>query len=411
MQSRNLWLCRWVVLCSCVCSSVGQAENWPGWRGPRGDGSSEESQVPVTWSESEHIAWKVKLPCGGHSSPIVFGNRVFLVGANTGEQPSRVLMCLDFATGKLLWEKVVVESPLEKKHQLNSWASGTPVTDGEKVYVSFLDQKDLLVAAYDFNGQEQWQVRPGVFKSVHGFCSCPVIFEDKLIVNGDHDGESYIGALKRSNGETVWKTPREYKTRSYCTPIIREIDGRTQMMLSGSKCVASYDPRTGRQLWMLDGPTEQFVASLVYNKGLIFMTGGFPDHHVMAIDPRGSGKITEASHVKWHYKKADAYVPSPIACGDYFLIVSDGGIGTCYEAVSGDIQWQERLGTHYSASLVTANGLVYFLDDHGQMKVIKPGPTLEVVAVNKLGEDTFASPAISQGRMLIRGTNSLYCIE
>ena len=162
---------------------------------------------------------------------------------------------------------------------------------------------------------------------------------------------------------------------------------------------------------MLDGPTEQFVASLVYNKGLIFMTGGFPDHHVMAIDPRGSGKITNASHVKWHYTKADSYVPSPIACGDYFIIVSDGGIGTCYEAESGKIQWQERLGTHNSASLVTAGGLVYFLDDNGLMKVIKPGATLEVVAENKLAEETYASPAISQGKLLIRGTDSLYCIE
>jgi outer membrane protein assembly factor BamB len=162
---------------------------------------------------------------------------------------------------------------------------------------------------------------------------------------------------------------------------------------------------------MLDGPTEQFVASLVYNKGLIFLTGGFPDHHIMAIDPRGSGKITNASHVKWHYTKGDAYVPSPVACGDYFLLVSDRGIGTCFESLSGEIQWQERLGTHYSASLVTANGLVYFLDDEGQMKVIKPGPTLEIVAENKLAEQTFASPAISQGKLLIRGTDSLYCIE
>ena len=399
------------VWCAFAICSMAQAENWPGWRGPRGDGSSDEAKVPVVWSETEHVAWKVKLPYSGHSSPVVFGNRVFLVGANTGEQPSRVLVCLDFASGKLLWETVVVETPLEKKHHLNSWASGTPVTDGEKIYVSFLDQKDMLVAAYDFDGKRLWQTRPGVFKSVHGFCSSPVVFKDLLIVNGDHDGESYLTALKRSNGDTVWKTPREYKTRSYCTPIIREIDGRTQMMLSGSKCVASYDPHTGKQLWMLDGPTEQFVASLVYNKGLIFMTGGFPDHHIMAIDPRGSGKITNDSHVKWHYKKADAYVPSPIACGDYFLIVSDGGIGTCYAAESGEIQWQERLGTHYSASLVTANGLVYFLDDHGLMKVIKPGSKLEVVAENKLAEDTFASPAISQGRMLIRGTDSLYCIE
>ena len=348
----------WGLTCLAAMAMTAQAENWPGWRGPRGDGSSDETKVPVTWSETEHIAWKVKIPYGGHSSPIVFGNRVFLIGANTGEKPSRVLMCLDFTTGKLLWEKVVVETPLEKKHKLNSWASGTPVTDGEKVYVSFLDQTDMLVAAYDLEGERLWQTRPGVFKSVHGFCSSPVVFKDLLIVNGDHDGESYLTALKRTNGDTVWKTPREYKTRSYCTPIIREIDGRTQMMLSGSKCVASYDPHTGKQLWMLDGPTEQFVASLVYNKGLIFMTGGFPDHHIMAIDPRGSGKITNESHVKWHYKKADAYVPSPIACGDYFLIVSDAGIGTCYDAVSGKIQWQERLGPHYSASLVTANGLV-----------------------------------------------------
>ncbi len=409
MQTRSI-VCGLLMWCGFV--SLGQAENWPGWRGPRGDGSSEETNVPVAWSETEHIAWKVKLPYSGHSSPIVLGNRVFLVGANTGSQPSRVLMCLDFATGKLLWEKVVVETPLEMKHKLNSWASGTPVTDGEKVYVSFLDQTDMLVAAYDLEGERLWQTRPGVFKSQHGFCSSPVVFKDLLIVNGDHDGESYLTGLNRTNGDTVWKTPREYKTRSYCTPIIREIDGRTQMMLSGSKCVASYDPHTGKQLWMLDGPTEQFVASLVYNKGLIFMTGGFPDHHVMAIDPRGSGKITNESHVKWHYtKKKYSYVPSPIACGDYFLIASDDGFGTCYDAESGTIQWQERLAPHYSASLVTANGLVYFLDDRGLMKVIKPGPTLEIVAENQLNEDTFASPAISQGRMLIRGTDSLYCIE
>lgn len=407
------------LLCALIClgffasvEHAALAENWPGWRGPNGDGSSSETSVPVHWSETEHIKWKVKIPYGGHSSPVVWGDQVFLSGANTDkEKPSRVLMCLDFKSGKSLWERVIVEAPLEKKHKLNSWASGTPAVDGEKVYVAFFDQGQMLVAAHDLDGKELWKVRPGVFSSVHGFCSCPVVFKDLLIVNGDHDGESYITAIKRTTGETVWKTPREHKTRSYCTPLIREIDGRMQMMLSGSKCVASYDPHTGKQLWKLDGPTEQFVASLVYNKGLIFMTGGFPDHHVMAIDPRGSGKITNESHVKWHYTKADSYVPSPIACGDYFLIVSDGGIGTCYEAESGKIQWQERLGTHYSASLVTAGGLVYFLDDNGLMKVIKPGPTLEIVAENKLGEETFASPAISQGKMLIRGTDSLYCIE
>ena len=388
----------------------GTAENWPSWRGPRLDGTSLDKRTPVHWNASNNLAWKTALPGVGHASPIVWQDRVFTVTC-LPETEERVLVCLRRGDGKLLWQQPVVKSPLERKHSLNSHASSTPATDGTRVYVAFLEVKEMVVAAYDFDGRRQWLVRPGVFSSMHGFCSSPILFEDKVIVNGDHDGDSYLVALDRKSGETLWKTPRENKTRSYCVPLIRDLAGRTQMILSGDKCVASYDPRNGRRHWLIRGPTEQFVASLVYNKGLIFMTGGFPDHHVMAIDPRGSGKITNASHVKWHYTKADSYVPSPIACGDYFIIVSDGGIGTCYEAESGKIQWQERLGTHYSASLVTAGGLVYFLDDNGLMKVIKPGATLEVVAENKLAEETYASPAISQGKLLIRGTDSLYCIE
>ena len=151
--------------------------------------------------------------------------------------------------------------------------------------MTFLDDKEMLVAAYTFEGDQKWLVRPGVFSSTHGYCSCPVVFENSVIVNGDHDGEAYIVSLNRDTGKPVWKTPLEYKTRSYCTPIIRDIDGRTQMILSGSKCVASYDPRTGSRHWILDGPTEQFVASPVMNHGLIFITGGFPDKQYFVIDP------------------------------------------------------------------------------------------------------------------------------
>ena len=182
----------------------------------------------------------------------------------------------------------------EKKHRLNSYSSSTPVTDGELVYVSFLDDGQMFAAAYDFDGTERWKVRPGVFSSVHGYCSSPVLFEDKLIINGDHDGDAYLLALDKQTGTTKWKTPRENRTRSYCTPIIRDIDGRTQMVLSGSKCVASYDPRDGSRHWIIDGPTEQFVASLVYSQGLLFVTGGFPEHHVLTIKPSGSGNVTPA---------------------------------------------------------------------------------------------------------------------
>jgi outer membrane protein assembly factor BamB len=267
----------------------------------------------------------------------------------------------------------------------------------------------MVVAAYDFNGSQRWLVRPGVFSSKHGYCSCPVLFEDKVIVNGDHDGEAYLVALERSTGKTVWKVDRENKTRSYCTPIIRQIDGRTQMVLSGSKCVASYDPHDGSRHWIIDGPTEQFVASLVYNGKLLFLTAGFPELHMMAIRPDGTGNVTD-THIAWRTTRGAGYVPSPIAEGNYFLAVSDGGVASCFEAASGKRAWSERLGTHFSSSPVSAGGLVYFTSDDGTTKIIRPGAKFDLVAENKLDEYCYASPAISGGSIFFRGENNLYSI-
>ncbi|MBI2946170.1 MAG: PQQ-binding-like beta-propeller repeat protein [Verrucomicrobia bacterium] len=386
-----------------------QAENWPVWRGPRGDGSSLETQVPTHWSAAQNIAWKAAIPGVGHASPIVWGDRVFVLSALL-DQEDRVLLCLDRKTGRILWQQTVVHSPLERKHTLNSFASSTPATDGQLVYVAFLDRQEMLVAAYNFEGRQKWLVRPGEFNSMHGFCSSPVLFKDKVIVNGDHDGDSYLVALSRATGQTLWKTPRENHTRSYGVPIIRELSGRTQMILSGDKCVASYDPSNGRRHWVIDGPTEQFVASIVYNEraNLLFMTGGYPDHHILAIRPDGVGNITQ-THVAWRTTRGVAYVPSPISIGDYFLIVSDQGFGSCFEAKTGKLFWQERMGEHH-ASLVSANGLVYFLSDDGVTRVVKPGPEYQVIAQNEMGEKCFASPAISQGQIFLRGARHLYCI-
>jgi outer membrane protein assembly factor BamB len=391
-----------------ILSDAALAENWPGWRGPRGDGTSNEKNVPVKWSRTHNIAWKTPIPGKGHASPIVWGGHIFVVTA-IKEKEQRILLCLDRKDGKILWQRVVLEAPLERINRLNSHASSTPATDGRKVYVSFLDTDKMFVAAYDFNGNNIWEVRPGVFASMHGYCSSPIIFKDKLIVNGDHDGPSYIVALKRTNGQTIWKTPRPNKTRSYCPPIIRRIDRRNQMILSGTMCVASYDPDTGEQHWIIDGPTEQFVASLVYNGELLFMTCGYPDHFIQAIRPNGHGNVTD-THVAWQKDKDCSYVPSPIVFGPYFLIVSDSGIATCFEAKTGKSLWREKLGRHYSASLVSADGLVYFLSDKGIMTVVKPGPELDIVARNELGENTYASPAISNGQLFIRADKHLYCI-
>jgi outer membrane protein assembly factor BamB len=194
-------------------------------------------------------------------------------------------------------------------------------------------------------------------------------------------------------------------------PLVREIDGRMQMILSGNLCVASYDPRTGARHWIVDGPTEQYVASMVYNGKLLFMTAGFPEHHIQAIRPDGRGNVTK-THVVWHTQKACSYVPSPIASpdGKYFLVVSDEGIASCFEAASGERHWMERLGKHYSASLVSAEGLVHFLSDDGVTTIVRPGPKLDVVAKNELGENCYASPAISGGRIYLRAERNLYCI-
>ena len=391
-------------------ATIASAENWPTWRGPRLDGASAEKNIPVYWSATSNVVWKTELSGAGHASPIVWADRIFTISALSQNQ-ARVVLCLDRMTGRILWQQTAITSPMERKHSLNSHASSTPATDGQLVYVAFLDRAEMVVAAYDFEGKQRWLVRPGSFSSMHGFCSSPILHKDKVIVNGDHDGDSYIVALDRSTGRTLWKIPRENKTRSYCVPLIRELAGRTQMVLSGDKCVASYDPDDGSRHWVLDGPTEQFVASPVYNEhaGLLFITGGYPDHHILALKPDGTGNISKSDKIAWRTNRGVAYVPSPISEGDYFLVVSDSGVAHCFEAGTGKLMWQERLGEHH-ASLVSANGLIYFLNDNGVMNVVRPGPQFVRVAQNEIGEKTFASPAISEGQIFLRGDKHLFCI-
>ncbi len=387
----------------------GTAENWPCWRGPRGDGSSNEKNVPVYWNANSNIVWQTELQGAGHASPIVFGDNVFIVAALT-ETHERLLLCLDRANGEVTWQRTVLTSPLEHKNSLNSYASSTPATDGDLVYVAFVDRDQMFVAAYSFKAKQKWVVRPGPFASIHGFCSSPVLYRDMVILNGDHDGDSYLVALRRADGKTLWKTPRENHTRSYCAPLIGDMAGRPQMVLCGDKCVASYDPNTGKQIWLIDGPTKQFVASPVYHQrsGLVFITGGFPDHHILAIRPDGSGNVTQ-THIVWRTTQGAAYVPSPIIEGNYFLVVSDGGVADGFEAQTEKLAWKERLGEGH-ASLVSAEGRVYFLNDKGVMNVVSVGPKFERLAQNEIGEKCFASPAISHGQIFLRGEKHLFCI-
>ncbi len=401
--------------------TITSADDWPRWRGVRGDGISQETALPLHWNglTGAGVAWKTAIPGVGHSSPIV-SHGLVLITTCLEENGERQLLAIDQQTGAVRWQRQVLQADLEKRHKLNSRASGTPVADGERIYVSFLDPDfssdnertpgDMVIAAFNYDGEPQWTVRPGRFASTHGFCSSPIVFEDLLIVNGDHDGDSYIVALDKHSGDVRWKFARQYKTRSYVTPIIRELDGRTQLLLSGSKSVVSLDPRTGTPHWEMDGPTEQFVASLVDNGEFVFLTAGFPDRHILAIRPDGTGKVGE-EQIVWRSRKNCSYVPSPIVVGDYFLVAADDGIASCYLAKTGERVWVERMAPHYSASLTSGMGLVYFLADDGVTKIVRPGAKYDMVAENELGEACYASPAISGGTIFIRGESHLFAIR
>ena len=391
-----------------LAASAVAAENWPGFRGPRGDGSSSEKGVPITWSATENVAWKVAIPGRGHSSPVVWGDRVFVASA-VQETAERLLLCLDRKSGKTLWQRAVLKSPMEPIHPLNSHASSTPLTDGERVYVSFLDRDKMYLAAYDFQGNRVWETRPGPFSSKHGYSSSPILYKDSIIVNGDHDGDGFLVALNRKTGAEKWKIARPNNTRSYCTPIIRQIAGEPHMMLTGSKCTASYNPENGALQWMMDGPTEQFVAAPVYNGKLLFITAGYPELHILAIRPDVKGKVADEA-IAWRTRRGAGYVPSPVLSGPYFLNVADGGFLGCWLADTGEQLWNERTVGHTTSSPVVVEDRVYVQADRGVTTVVRPGKAFEKLAENDLGEETFASPAVSQGQLFIRGVEHLFAI-
>ena len=382
--------------------------DWPGWRGPRRDGVSEDPNVPLHWSPTRNIRWKTPIPGTGHSSPVITGDRVFLTTC-LEDQEQRLLLCLDRHDGHVLWQKEVLRAPLEKKNRLNSYASSTPVTDGRHVWVSFFQNPSIVITCYDLDGNEIWRKTPGEFHSIHGFCTSLLLDGQKLIANCDQDAPAYIVALDKDTGHEIWRADRPNRTRSYVPPLIVEAAGKRQLILSGSKCVASYDVETGKQIWIVDGPTEQFVAAPAYLDGIVCITAGFPEHWIVGIRPDGCGNVT-STHVAWRDTRGAGYVPSPVAWGHWFFVASDNGMVSCLEAKTGRRMWEQRLGKHQSASAVAAAGHIYFTDDSGTTWVFKASDKYEPVAKNDINEDVRASPAISQGEIFIRTVQHLYCI-
>lgn len=386
-----------------------KAENWPGWRGPNGDGTSSETNLPTQWDSTTHVMWKIPVPGTGHGSPIIWEDKLFMLSA-VAETQERLLLCYNCKDGSLLWQATVLKAPLEAIHPDNSLASGTPVTDGKQVFVSFLDGESIVVAAHDFTGKQVWIQRPGTFKGPHGFNGTPVLFEDKVIINGSFEANAFVTALSQEDGHTIWKTPLTHSAMSYSTPLIRKMGGRMQMIFCGNQEVSSYNPTDGSRYWFVTGPSKEFCATPVYSEkaGLIYISSSWPERELLAIKPDGQGDVTQ-SHVAWQSKQGAFYVPSPILTGDFLITTMTNGLVHCMEATTGNILWKENLGKQYP-SAVLANGLVYMPNDAGIITVFKPGSTYENVAKNSIGESMFASPAISNGRIYLRGKKHLFCI-
>lgn len=386
-----------------------RAQNWPCWRGPNGDGTSAETGIPVKWDSVTNVLWKVSVPGSGYSSPVVWEDKLFLTTALTGTH-EKILLCYSCKNGSLLWQKTVLKTAFEQKHDNNGYASGTPATDGKMVYVSFLDGKDVVVAAFDFNGKQIWIRRPGTFSSPHGYSCSPVLFEDKVIINGDSQENSFMAALNKADGRLMWKVPHEKQSHSFSTPIFRKMAGKTQMIFCGNREIASYNPADGSKYWFVSGPSEDFCSSPVYNSkhNLVLVSSAWPVRNLVAVRPDGQGDVTK-SNVSWETRKGAFYVPSPVCTDEYLFTTMTTGEVHNIEISTGKTLWMEDLGAQYS-SPVLVNGLVYMPNDDGVITIIKPGPRFEYIAKNPLGEKMFASPAISRGKIYIRGFQHLFCI-
>ncbi len=390
------------------------AHAWPRWRGPAENGHTAETALPVKWSDAD-LAWKTTLPGSGQSSPIIWGDRIFLTAA-LEEGRERIVFCVDRKSGKLLWQHSAWKGEPEKVHIMNGWASPSCATDG-RIVVAFFGRGGMH--AYTVDGVHLWSRDLGKFESPWGVSACPVIVDDNVIQNCDADVDGYITALDKQTGKDVWKTERTLKSdpeqsmRGWSTPIVVQAAGRREVVLNGHDGVRAYDPANGKELWYCKGFNGRGEPTVTPAGELLTVVNGLSGDFY-AVKPGGSGDVT-ATHMAWHTPRKDGRdCPSPIVIGKYALVVSMSGITTCYDAVDGHAYWKERLTGKFSGSPIAANGLAYLLNEDGTTYVIRPGESLDMVAENALtagDEEIFrASTTPCDGQLFIRSTTTLYCV-
>ena len=453
-----------LVMAGALGSSAASSEqNWPQWRGPLAIGIAPNANPPTTWSETEHIRWKVKIPGRGSATPIIWDNRIFVEtaiptgrqeGAAAGPTPTRaetpeagpnrpagqppqgrgsggrggggfqapkptevyqfVVLCLDRATGKELWRQVAREEvPHEGHHRTDgTFASSSPVTDGERVYAYFGSRG---VHCYDFEGKLQWSRDLGKMNIVMSFgegCS-PALAGETLIVNWDHQGDSCIYGLDKRTGKTLWKQARDEKT-SWATPLVVEQDGKTQVVVCASGKIRSYDPATGKVIWECAGLTRNVIPSPVVGQGLLFATSGYQGNALLALRLDRTGDLTGSDAIVWSYRQNTPYVPSPLFYeGRLYFFANNNATLSCLEAKTGRVLFSgEKLAQLQGvyASPVAAAGRIYVVGRNGATAVLKASDKLEVLATNQLNEQTDASPVLVGKELFLRGRDYLYCV-
>jgi len=381
--------------------------NWPRWRGPQQDGHTTEPDLPVKWS-SANVLWKAELPGIGQSSPIIWGDRIFLT-SSLDKGKERLVFCVDRRTGKLLWQHTAWKGQPEPSHVLNGWASASCVTDGE-VVVAFFGRGGIH--AYTVDGKHLWSRDLGPFESPWGTAACPIMVDNWVIQNCDSDENANLIALEKRTGKEVWRTKRR-DHRGWTTPIVLNAGQRRELVLNGHEGVQAYDPATGRELWFCQSFNGRGEPTVTPAGDVLCVVNGLAGD-VYSVRPGGDGDVTK-THMAWHTpRKGGRDCPSPIVVGDFVIVCDMTGIATCYSAKDGHIYWKERLEGKYSGSPIAASGLVYIVNEAGKTFVIKPGPKLEIVAENELvaGKDEIfrASPTPCDGQIFLRSTSVLYCV-
>jgi len=393
-------------------------ENWPQFRGPKGDGHSDATGLPITWSETENVVWKTPIHGRGHASPVIWGRQIWLTTA-TRDGLQMFALCVDRETGRIVYDLKVFENAEEDiqiTNPLNSFASPTPVVEPGRVYVHFGTYGTACLDTA--TGRKIWQRRDLNCDHFRGPGSSPFLYRDLLILHYDGFDVQFVVALDKHTGKTVWKTNRSTDfagcngdfRKAFCTPIVIEVDGRPQLISPASKAAMAYDPSTGEELWKVCWSGFSTASRPVFGHGLLFLNTGFSKAQLWAVRPDGRGEVTD-THVVWKLTKGVPSKPSVLLIGELIYMVDDRGVASCVEAVTGEVVWQERLGGDYSASPIYADGRIYFFSHQPPATVIAPGRQFKPLAVNHLDAGFMASPAVSGKALFLRTETHLYRIE